>query len=387
MGSSRAKHSGRVGYWMFANYETDENGKEVHRPIITGAGPTNYKMRQSWEASGIEEYSIYINGKYYKYNRYEPFGIQLGAMATFLELINATYDHTGSNKEMSEMMSAAVVGVAEYMTDKSFMQGFAQLMELVDMDPNQASSKVEKFQRFGARMGGSFVPNWLSKVAQDVDPVMRSRKGGDFANAFLNNVKTRVPWWSKTAPVRVDMFGNEILRADPIFYIYAISPSMVSIANKNGRLAKHIIENGVEDKTPRQSSITTKRQDVHGSWVSVSIDLMDVDPSGHLFADYKKILGKARRKALDQLVESRSYRVMKGNTEARKKLIEQEFNGVRDTVNKSLFGITKSDLYAYKGFNKYRDKILKEISAVLDEQTNKAPGVFTLPPHMTEIRY
>ena len=45
---------------------------------ITGAGPTNPKMRNIMRATGWQPYSIKVGDKYYAYNRLDPVGALLG---------------------------------------------------------------------------------------------------------------------------------------------------------------------------------------------------------------------------------------------------------------------------------------------------------------------
>ena len=374
-----------IAYMMWNNYGEDENGNKVHRPLITGAGPKNWKMRAAWEASGIKPYSVYIDGNYISYNRFDPFGQMIGTVANAMELYTNQYDAEAK----SDIATGMILGMAEYYMDRSFMTGFTQLIDLLDFKGTSDESSINKVQRWGARFGSSFVPNWLAKTTQDIErfqkgnAVSRDARSGDFLSELFMRAKARLPYFNESVPPSIDMFGNDVLVSEPLLFMHALSPLTYSAARQNSDLAMHFIENSIEDKTPRLATVTHKFMDNEDS---IELDMFQIDSTGWFFHDYKVALGKRRKKYLERLVETRIFRDARVGEE-RGAMIEKVLIKARQEVHAELFKGQVNNRRASPDIKKIRDKYRDELSSHINERRKEeaiqiTPNV-TLPPSMT----
>ncbi len=308
---------GGVGMMWAANYEEGPDGQPVHRPLITGAGPTSLSAQGVWRDAGIAPYSIYIDGKYVPYDRYEPFGQQLATWATAYEVLNNTFEH----RRQDEQRSAIVLGLADYLLDKSFFQGASELVMLLSGQRNP--------QSFGTNLAASFIPNWLRRSRQESDEYMRETKGGDFLAEFVNKATDRLPNWvpgvkgSESLPYRVDVWGKPMKYGEPLLFSHVVSPSVMHAA-KHNKLTAHLIENGAPEKKP-DAVIDHAKKDAAGGRLDYKIDLLQVDKSGRIYAEYLALVGKERERLVRNLVSSQAYKDLPVGAQ-RRSLISREFD-------------------------------------------------------------
>ena len=367
-----------LGYMMFVNTEVGENGVPVHRPLITGAGPADWDRRKAWELSGIKPYSIYINGEYYQYNRYDPFGQQLGSVANMLEIINDTYNE----EERQDVIDAAVLGIAEYFTDRSFMQGFGQMIDLMNFKDKSRSS-FGRIQKWTARMGASFVPNWLARTTKDLDDVKRITRGGTWLDEWMNKSKAKIPWLSESVPPRYDMLGNVMHHAEPIAYLNLVSPSTYSIAKKMPKVAMHIIENSVGDVAPRDGAIPVTWQDARYGVVSETMDIYDVDPTGWLFSDYSRLLGKRVHEGMSRVTGKQQFKDAPIGI-PRQTMLEAAASAARSDVIAELFGDRQARAEVAVVKKKYKKQISAMKTQIAMDYAENGGSIVTMPPHYTE---
>ena len=368
-----------AAYGLTRNMGEDEAGNPVHRPLITGAGPRNYIQRKAWESAGIKPYSIYIDGVYLSYNRFDPFGQMLGSMATTMELMANSHGEA----EKAEIAQALVVGISEYYLDRSFFTGLSQLQDLLNFRTATNESAINKVKRWTTTFGASFVPNWMARTAKDIDPVRRDPRSSGWLDEYLNRVQVRTPWWSETAAPAIDMLGDEILHAEPLMLLHAISPFEYSVARSHPDIAMHLIENQVADKTPRTS--TVRVSDVNGE--DLKYDMLVIDPDGHMFADYKKVLGKRRKVGLERLFATQVYKDAPVGV-IRADMIGAVLTKARQDVVAEMFKVegvgkrrAKADVLAV--LHKYRDELRKHRNDLRKANTSRVRTGVTLPPHYT----
>ena len=296
------------GYMVASSNNYDDNGN--YRPKITGAGPSNYKQKKLWAQYGIQPYSWYSESadKYIPYDIVEPFGTVLATMASAVEVLNHTHD-----PEMKqEVMSSMAVGIAEYTTDKSYMQGVTQMMDLL---------RGRGVTRVGTNIAANFNPFGtvaMSRVARDMDPTKRETKDvssafgtGTGADTWLGQViatmKSKTPGLSDTLAPRTDVLGVDIPYDEPLFGLHAISPGMASPLkrDKDAKIVQELVTNGIGPRDPKP---VIQFQTKYGP---VSVDLLNNDAGmdgDKLFYEYRQMVGSERRDALYKTVNNKGYR-------------------------------------------------------------------------------
>jgi hypothetical protein len=128
--------------------------------LLTGRLTDDPDMRNTLEASGVQEYSINIGklmgGEDYwvSYQRTEPIGAFLAIAADTATLLNYTEDP----EDAAVIAFLAVMSLEQYMLDQSFMQGVSDLFAVADPKyqhgEGAASGAVRYLSRILASAGG-----------------------------------------------------------------------------------------------------------------------------------------------------------------------------------------------------------------------------------------
>ena len=149
---------------------------------ITGAGPTDPKMRNIMRATGWQPYSIKIGDKYYAYNRLDPVGALLGLSADVTEIIGQT-----TEAEASQLATAAALSVAQNMASKTYMSGVTDFFDAFFGASTDPEAKNYKLDRYLQRMVSSAVPSFVANIERNLSPEMSATYG------YIDRIKSRLP--------------------------------------------------------------------------------------------------------------------------------------------------------------------------------------------------
>lgn len=167
---------------------------------ITGAGPLDKGLRESYRQKGWQPYSVKIGNEYYSYSGAEPFSSVLMLAADAAEALKSGL---AEGEDFEKVAAGVVFALGKQMTQKTFLQGFATLVNLVD-NPDRYSGNF--VQRFGA----SLVPRVFSNLERtglpfvEPDPIVRASRG------FLENVQAQIPGLSDSLPPRRNLAGQTV---------------------------------------------------------------------------------------------------------------------------------------------------------------------------------
>jgi hypothetical protein len=167
---------------------------------ITGAGPTDPKMRNIMRATGWQPYSIKIGDKYYAYNRLDPVGALLGLSADVTEIIGQT-----TEAEASQLATAAALSVAQNMASKTYMSGVTDFFDAFFGASTDPEAKNYKLDRYLQRMVSSAVPSFVANIERNLSPEMSATYG------YIDRIKSRLPGYSDDLPPRRNIFGEPIV--------------------------------------------------------------------------------------------------------------------------------------------------------------------------------
>jgi len=152
VGTSRMMWVSTVGLAMSGNF--------------TGAPPVDPNLRKTLEADmgGAHWYSFQLNGKWHKYDRFDPIGVIMGASANLAVMGKAAMNLAGQAEEGDEsgaihekyleVLEAGTVGMVRLMTDRHYLQSFSEMLSLFSGE----GSVLGKFQRVGEKVGTVFNP-------------------------------------------------------------------------------------------------------------------------------------------------------------------------------------------------------------------------------------
>lgn len=346
---------------------------QINLPNFTGAGSGNYKVRKLMMQAGWQPYSIRDpeTGKYTPYDWIEPFGTMFGSMATTLETLHNTYDED----KQREIHEALVMGMAEYTMDKSYMTGFADMLDILQGD--------KSFQRWASKFAATIaVPAVVRNARKDTDPIMRGSDAGGVLDYFLRDVKNRSPWHSEEVAPYVGVWGEELRYGDPMFKYHYISPAATrritddKLTKELAKLYKPNQEdaNRFSLRTP-SPVIKWNVKTPAGDEITIQVDLKDVDPSGWAYSDYQKIVGKARRKIAEEFVNDSEWE--DSTPDSKYMQMSRAFNfGVKQAGTALTYNDTDDVSGAKEFLQKYSDPIQLEADRIFAEKLNFQGGQF-----------
>jgi hypothetical protein len=117
--------------------------------IITGRIPPG--QEDAWANAGKQAYSIRINGKYYSYDRFDPFGMLFGFAADIAMLRDIIrYNENVDEKDAIKVYAAAMLTISEPVLSKTWMTSLQEIMMAITQPDRMNLEKlglkqVEKF--------------------------------------------------------------------------------------------------------------------------------------------------------------------------------------------------------------------------------------------------
>lgn len=220
--------------------------------MITGSGPTDPDMRAALRRTGWQPNSIKIGDTYYSYGRMGYLGTMLGMSADISEILTnyEAYD-MNMQEEADQLALAAAIAASNQVMGKTFMQGFADLVEVLS-DPGRYG------EGYINRMAGSFVPAGVAAAERVIDP-----ETSEVFN-MIDAMKSRVPGLSASAPVRRNIWGDPIqaFYPDADTVAGATAERLVKLFNpvyaskeEDAPVDRWMLQNGFQIDMPQKSQV------------------------------------------------------------------------------------------------------------------------------------
>jgi hypothetical protein len=133
---------------------------------FTGGPPVDHRLRKTLEADmgGSHWYSYRWNGKWHKYDRFDPIGVIMGASAHAVVMGKASMNLAGQyekgdpsdeiHEKYMEVLEAGTVGMVRLITDRHYLQSFSEMINLFSGD----GSLLGKVQKAGEKVGLVYNP-------------------------------------------------------------------------------------------------------------------------------------------------------------------------------------------------------------------------------------
>ena len=203
-----------------------------NRDSITGGGPRNPAERKALEATGWRPYSFVTtdeegNKTYVSYQRVDPFATMIGIVADIAEFAEM---NPRSEDELSESMSALAFTVAENMTDKSFLRGLNNVLNIF-ADPETYIPKTVR--DIGAGMA---VPMFIDKV-KGYEGEQMIRENRSLSDAILR----KLPIAEESVPPKRTFLGEAVYKQNPLGLVGIFNPIYVA-SQKND-----IVDDKIQD--------------------------------------------------------------------------------------------------------------------------------------------
>ncbi len=164
---------------------------------ITGSGPKDPAAKARLLETGWRPYSIKIGDRYVEYRRMDPFAMFLGIAADVAEVGGQS-----SDAKLSELASAAVVGLVNNVGSKTYLTGLTDLITALD-DPERYGQQVLN-NYASAMVPFSSAMRELRKVD---DPAMRE------VRSMVDAIQNTIPGYSDDLPAR-----RSWITGQPIIY-------------------------------------------------------------------------------------------------------------------------------------------------------------------------
>ena len=240
--------------------------------LITGSMPTDAAERNTWQAQGKQPTSIKIGGKWVDYSRAEPFATVLGMMTDTFQATKDVMDgKVRSGEEWEYAKKAAWSSIKSNMLQKTFMQGFADLLNpLFANDTKGVESLLDNYAK-------RLIPAISNTAARTFDPYERE------AITTIEKLQQRIPYARNLLPERYASFS-----ADP----NNIQPMERNLTQATTGIAT----------SPEQTEFQ-KRVDALGITISPTKRKMGkVDLTTQQYSDYKKFINEEATKRLNRVL-------------------------------------------------------------------------------------
>ena len=194
---------------------------------ITGNGPPDRGLRNSWLQQGWQPRSIKIGDKYVSYEALEPFNGMLSFVADVVDAQGVMGEQWVSNElgKVSYLLSANVV-------NKTFLSGLVQLQDLI-------TSQGADYPRVAANFVNNQIPlgGMRNEIGKLLSPGMRELETGFFQSVGNRNLWVDILATDNILPYRYDILNGEKLKDyDPFTRLWnAISPFTINIGTNETR--------------------------------------------------------------------------------------------------------------------------------------------------------
>lgn len=190
-----------------------------NKDFITGGGPRNREERRALEATGWQPYSFVTtddegNKTYYSYQRVDPFATMIGIVADIAEYADMNPD---SEDSLAETMSGLAYTVAENMTDKSFLRGLNNVLQIFS-EPETYIPKTLK--DIGS---GLAVPMFLDKIKNTEGEILIREN-----RSIVDSIMRKLPIAEENVPPKRTFLGEAVYKQNPFGVAGMANPIYIS---------------------------------------------------------------------------------------------------------------------------------------------------------------
>jgi hypothetical protein len=235
---------------------------------ITGAVPQSPSEKDAFYRQGKLPFALKIGGKWYSYQRWEPFNHALTQVAAGVDAIR----NAKAGADPTSIAGQAALTIGQNVTTQTFLSGIGSLI-------NAATDPQRYGESFIAQLETSMVPasSAARAVANTLDPRQRSPQG------IVENVKNVIPGLSQQVPSRLNNYGEEQPIAGSPFLPYKSQTANDSPLEME--LARLKVEPGAAGKSVRGIDLTRQENQ-----------------------DYQRLSGGLVKAALTQVLNDPRYR-------------------------------------------------------------------------------
>lgn len=203
----------------------------ANRDFVTGGGPRNPKERKALEATGWRPYSFVLtddegNKTYISYQRLDPFATMIGLVADIAEFGDM---NPNSDDNLIEAGSSLAFTIAENMTDKSFLRGVNNVINIFS-EPEVYGPKTVR--DIASAMA---VPMFIDKI-KSTEGEQLIRENRTIVDAILR----KLPIAEEMVAPKRTFLGEEVYKQNPLGLLGIANPFYV--ASKKNDIVDEKIE-------------------------------------------------------------------------------------------------------------------------------------------------
>ena len=199
-GAERDKVKARLFMGSFLSFWI---ASQAYKGDITGEGPSEYRKKMEWLGSH-QENSIKVGDTWYSLQGLEPVSTNITGIATLVERLK---NGEISSDDYSKSAISLVQGIASVLTNNSYLESFANLLEVSSGDPNVAEAALTNF--IAGLASSATTPAILRSYTQATDTAIRDTTGdGSMSDRIIGRIMSAVPGLSEQLPQRFDVYGR-----------------------------------------------------------------------------------------------------------------------------------------------------------------------------------
>ena len=146
---------------------------------ITGGGPSDYKQKQAWLASGKLPYSIKFGDTWVSYQRLDPLATVIGIYADYKDLSEDNKISAANSDDLDKLMAVTFELGVRNVTDKSYLAGVNKILKMLagEGTPGKVLGGV----------AGGFIPNIIPQGAS-ITGDQHMKEARSFADVVLKRI-------------------------------------------------------------------------------------------------------------------------------------------------------------------------------------------------------
>lgn len=269
----------------------------------TWGAPKNPSDREAFYASGRRPYSVKIGDKWVSYSKLGPLAYPMALASAVQYYWNEnpdSYDDETHNKALLVLQ-----GVAEFLTDQSYMQGLSEIMGSLTGAPGSKGVVPTTIDTFtGQLIPLSSLQRWVNNF---IDPIYRKQENDVSVEAIINNLKPNIIGLKSQMDAYTNPDGTESTRDFP--GLNAISPFEISESKPEG---EELYSEGL-----KMRKIANQRK-VSDDEVKTVVAELDALPLAKARIEFAKL--KRENPALAQRVESQKKKEALAYTPLQKRM-------------------------------------------------------------------
>lgn len=296
---------------------------------VRGKREDKQKLQQNLMAQGNRPYSIPVGNKSYSYDWAVPISMSYGG---------------GANLNYGDDVIESILSASDPLTEQPLLQGARRILGGNYQDIPQAL--------VGEVIGlpSSFYPAVARQTAQSIDPYYRETKSDKkgllgTAETAMNRLKSNIPFVSETLPIKYDVTGQPIRRAETVAGRIGqafFNPANVSIRPDNETLDKSV---NLYDYTGDSGALYPIANN------KITISGKEKRLTNQERSDYQHDLGRITQSIRTNLFNDEEFNQLTEDEQV--KQLEKYHNAINNAVKYRLFGVEP------KSYKKLTNEILE----------------------------